>query len=119
MLCDNRNYKYYDCFVKSYVWEEDKNIIILSCQYLDRGVTRIALREVCDSEYLEVLVNHVIDYVEYSYPPSARRRNTPAPADSSVWSGFCQSPGCNHGGYAVPRLRQHLRKPQSTFCHRF
>ena len=67
MLCDNRNYKYYDCLVKSYVWEEDKNIIILSCQYLDRGVTRIALREVCDSEYLEVLVNHVIDYVECSY----------------------------------------------------
>lgn len=25
------------------------------------------LREVCDSEYLEVLVNHVIDYVESSY----------------------------------------------------
>ena len=67
MLCYNRNYKYYDCLVKSYVWEEDKNIIILSCQYLDRGVTRIALREVCDSEYLEVLVNHVIDYVECSY----------------------------------------------------
>ena len=67
MLCDNRNYKYYDCLVKSYVWEEDKNIIILPCQYLDRGVTRIALREVCDSEYLEVLVNHVIDYVECSY----------------------------------------------------
>lgn len=66
MLCDKRNYKYYDCLVQSYVWEEDKNIIILSCQYLDRGVTRIALREVCDSEYLEVLVNHVIDYVECS-----------------------------------------------------
>ena len=46
--------------------EEDTNTIILSCQYLDRGVTRIALREVCDSEYLEVLVNHVIDYVECS-----------------------------------------------------
>ena len=99
--------------------KEDKNIIILSCQYLDRGVTRIELREVCDSEYLEVLVNHVIDYVEYSYPLSARRRNTLAPADSSVWSGFCQSQGCNHGGYAAHRLRQHLRKTQSTFCHRF
>ena len=53
--------------VQSYVWEEDTNTIILSCKYLDRGETRIALKEVCDSEYLEVLVNHVIDYVECSY----------------------------------------------------
>ena len=67
MLCDKRNYKYYDCLVQSYVWEEDTNTIILSCKYLDRGETRIALKEVCDSEYLEVLVNHVIDYVECSY----------------------------------------------------
>ena len=67
MLCDKRNYKYYDCLVQSYVWEEDTNTIILSCQYLDRGETRIALKEVCDSEYLEVLVNHVSEYVVSSY----------------------------------------------------
>ena len=67
MFSDNRNYKYYDCLVQSYVWEEDTNTIILSCKYLDRGETRIALKEVCDSEYLEVLVNHVIEYVVSSY----------------------------------------------------
>ena len=67
MFSDNRNYKFYDCLVKSYVWEEERNILILSCQYLDRGTTRIALREVCSSECLEVLVNHVIEYVVCSY----------------------------------------------------
>ena len=67
MFSDNRNYKFYDCLVKSYVWEEERNILILSCQYLDRGVARIALREVCGSECLEVLINHVIEYVVCSY----------------------------------------------------
>ena len=67
MLCDNRNYKFYDCLVKSYVLEEDTNILILSCQYLDRGLARIALRGACGMECLEVLVNHVIEYVVCSY----------------------------------------------------
>ena len=67
MLIDKRNYKFYECLVKGYVWEEDTNTIILSCQYLDRGVTRIALKGVCDSSCLEILVNHVIEYVECSY----------------------------------------------------
>lgn len=67
MLIDNRNYKYYDCLVQNYIWEEDTNTIILSCQYLDRGVTRIALKGVCDSSCLEILFNHVIEYVVSSY----------------------------------------------------
>ncbi|KSV59280.1 hypothetical protein [Acetivibrio ethanolgignens] len=67
MLIDNRNYKLYDCLVQSYVWKEETNILILSCQYLDRGATKIALRKVCDSECLELLINHVIEYVVCSY----------------------------------------------------
>ncbi len=67
MLIDDRDYKFFDYLVKSYVWEEDKKSIILSCQYLDRGVIRIALREVCDSSCLEILFNHVIEYVVSSY----------------------------------------------------
>lgn len=67
MLYDNRDYQFYDCHVESMVWDESIKTLMLVCQYMDRGITKICLKNVNGYEYMEIMQNHTIDYVIASY----------------------------------------------------
>ena len=67
MPLSERDYQYRDCRIRQYVLEEEQKKLILYCDYLDRNFTNLVLHDVYAYDALEVLHNHVIDYIIRRY----------------------------------------------------
>jgi len=71
MPVTERDYQYRDCRVRHYVLEEKQKKLVLHCDYLDRNLTNLVLHDVYAYDALEILQNHVIDYIIRRYDAEA------------------------------------------------
>ena len=71
MPLSERDYQYRDCRIRQYVLEEEQKKLILYCDYLDRNFTNLVLHDVHAYDALEILHNHIIDYIIHKYDEEA------------------------------------------------
>lgn len=71
MALTERDYEYRDCHIRCYILEEDKKTLTLHCDYLGRNLTKLVLHDVYAYNALEILHNHVIDYIIRRYDTDA------------------------------------------------
>lgn len=59
----DRDYQFYDCKVEEMQWNEKHDILTLFCRYMDRSRMKILVSGVRKYEYIQVMMDHVIDYI--------------------------------------------------------
>lgn len=63
LLYYDRDYQYRDCFVIKYEWDNAKKELAIFCNYQARESIKITMCDVREYFALEILPNHVIDYI--------------------------------------------------------
>lgn len=58
-----RDYQFYDCTVKELSWNEGHDALTICCHYLNRDRIKILVSGVRKYEYIEVMINHTIEYM--------------------------------------------------------
>ena len=71
MKITERDYQYRDCRITHYTLDEEKRVLILHCNYLDRNLIRLVLHDIYAYDALELLHNHIIDYIIRRYDAEA------------------------------------------------
>jgi len=62
-----RDYQYYGCLIRQYIFNREAQTLILSCDYLGRPFITLTFHDVHAYDSLEFLENHVINYITCAY----------------------------------------------------
>lgn len=67
IMLSERDYQYYGCYIKNYMLDEEKKILILSCDYLGRPFINLVFHDVRTYDSLVFLSNHIINHMTCVY----------------------------------------------------